>query len=590
VIDKLLRICRVTKLILKERDVYQFVRTMLRHISNINELSAEQFFTGIITCSRDLAAWQRDIYGRARRKTITLRYQPKITIITPVFGIGGGGIKETLESIERQYYRNWELYLLVDERPQLKLSKLIREIFKDNQEIKIKINVNLDHNLAHILNEVLNECNGECIGFLSGSDELTKDALFEVVNLLNLYPDADIIYSDEAKKDQEALVNFFYKPNWSPDLFLSMNYLGNFLCIRTEMIRNVGGFLGKFEDDIRYDLVLRIIEKTEKIHHIPNILYHERVPKNSYPEGFTADYSFELHKKALEEHIKRIGIQGEICDGIFKGSFRVHRRILGQPKVSIIIPTKDKADELKRCVESIESKTTYREFEIIIVDNASTEFELLQYLKSSRYKVIQYTGKFNFSKINNLAAQHSKGEYFLFLNNDTQVISPWWLEAMLEHAQREEVGVVGAKLLYPDGLIQHAGVVLERNSIRHLHRFNGLFEHGYYGTADVIRNFNAVTGACLMVRKKVFKEVGGFEENLSTIYNDVDLCLRVRSRGYLVVYTPYALLYHHEGMSRWSDNRKKVESVNFFCSRWNEFVEDDIYWNPNFYFNRLGVF
>ena len=589
-IGKLLRICKLPELILKERDVYRFVRTMLHHISYINELSSEQFFTGIITCSRDLAAWQRDTYERARRKTITLRYQPKITIVTPVFGIGGGRIKETLESVERQHYRNWELYLLVDERPQLKLTKLTREIFKDNQEIKMKINSNLDHNLADILNEVLNECNGECISFLSGSDELTKDALFEVLNLLNQYPDADVIYSDEAKKDRENLVHFFYKPSWSRDLFLSMNYLRNFLCCRTEVIRVVGGFQGIFEDDIKYDLVLRIIERTEGVHHIPKILYHEQLPKSHYPKQFTAHYSIELQKKALQDHIKRVGIQAEVCDGIFEGSFRVRRTILNQPKVSIIIPTKDKADRLNPCIKSIESKTTYRNFEFIIVDNGSEEIEVLQYLAVSPHKIIRYPEKFNFSKINNLAARYATGEYLLFLNDDTEVISPGWLEAMLEHAQREEVGIVGAKLLYPDGLIQHAGVVLERNSIRHIHRFNGLYEHGYYGTADVIRNFNAVTGACLMMQKKVFKEVGGFEENLGTIYNDVDLCLRVRSRGYLVVYTPYALLYHHEGMSRWSDNRNKVESVEFFCSRWKEFVEDDMPSNPGFYLHGSGVF
>ncbi|MFX0203034.1 MAG: glycosyltransferase [Candidatus Hodarchaeota archaeon] len=580
-IGKLFRICRLIKLILKERDVYQFVRTMLRHISYINELSAEQFFTGIITCSRELAAWQRDIYERTRRKTITFRYQPKITIITPVFGIGGGRIKETLESVERQHYRNWELYLLVDKRPQLKLLKLTKEIFKGNQEIKIKIKSNLDYNLADILNEVLNECNGEYISFLSGSDELTKDALFEVVNLLNRYPDVDIIYSDEAKKDRETLISFFYKPGWSRDLFFSMNYLRNFLCCRTEVIRVIGGFQGIFEDDIKYDLVLKIIERTEGVHHIPKILYYEQLPKSHYPKQFTANYSIELQKKALQEHIKRVGIQGEVCDGIFEGSFRVRRAILNQPKVSIIIPTRDQADRLKSCIKSIESKTTYRNFELIIVDNGSEEIEVLKYLAVSPHKIIRYPEKFNFSKINNLAARYATGEYLLFLNDDTEVISPDWLEAMLEHAQQEKVGIVGAKLLYPNGLIQHAGVVVVRKRIRHIHRFIHHYEHGYYGMADVVRNFNVVTGACLMMRKKVFKEVGGFEENLGTIYNDVDLCLKVRSRGYLVVYTPYALLYHYEGTSRWSDLHKEAESIDNFYSRWNGFLENDIYINPN---------
>ena len=580
-IGKFLRICKLVLLILKDRNAYRSIRALVHNLSCIDELPPNQFFVNIISWSRNLAVWQRNTIERARNETIVLQYLPKMTIIIPIFGSGGGWIKKTLESVDRQHYHDWELYLLVDKQPQLQLSKLIMEIFGENQEIKIKCISDLEEHLTDMLNEVLNECKGEFIGFLSGSDQLKRNALFEVVNVLNKHPDADIIYSDQARKDKETLVHLFYKPGWSRDLLLSMNYLGNFLCCRTEVIRTVGGFHGNFEDDIKYDLILRVIEKTERVHHIPKILYNERVPKSSYPKQFTADYSFELHKKVLEDHIRRVGIQGEVCDGIFKGSFRVRRKILNQPKVSIIIPTKDQTDQLRRCIESIESRTTYQNFEIIIVDNSSMDSELAQYFKASPHKVIQYPDEFNFSKINNLGARHATGQYLLFLNNDTQVISPEWLEAMLEHAQREEVGIVGAKLLYPDGLIQHAGMVLERNGARHMHRFVNLADHGYYGMADVVRNFDVVTGACLMIRKSVFKEMGGFEEKLAIVCNDADLCLKVRSRGYLVVYTPYALLYHYEGTSRWSDLRNEAESINFFYSRWAAFIENDTYLNPN---------
>ncbi|MFX0199678.1 MAG: glycosyltransferase [Candidatus Hodarchaeota archaeon] len=589
-IDRLGRAFRLPLLILKDRNARLFMRLLVHHLSFLHELSPNQFFVDITSWSRNFAAWQRDTHERERKKNITLQYQPAITILIPIFERGGGRIEKTLESVARQYYPHWELYLLIDKQTQLELSSLTRRIFEENQEIKIKFASNLELSLASVLSEVLNECKGEFIGFLSGSDQLTRDALFEVVNLLNQYPDADIIYSDEAEKDGETLIRLFYKPGWSRDLFLSMNYIRNLLCCRSEVIRTVGGFHGIFEDDIKYDLILRIIEKTERVRHMPKILYHEQVPKDFYPKQYTADYSFELHKKALQDYIKRVGIQGEVCDGIFKGSFRVRRKIQGEPKVSIIIPTRDKADQLKQCIESIESETTYRNFEIIIVDNASTEPELLEYLGASLHQVIQYSEEFNFSKINNFAASHAKGEYLLFLNSDTRVISPEWLEAMLEHSQREEVGIVGAKLLYPNGSIQHAGVVVERNWVRHIHRFNNPYEHGYYGMADVVRGLNVVTGACLMVQKSVFQEVGGFEENLPVVYNDVDLCLKVRSRGYLVVYTPYALLYHYEGMSRWGNIHSKVDSIDFFYLRWKGFIENDIYINPNCSSNVKNLF
>jgi GT2 family glycosyltransferase len=580
-VDKLGRILGLGVLVLKNREARRFIRGLLYYLSHLDELPPSQFFVNLVSWSRDLAAWQGNTIERKRREMTILRYQPKITVITPIFGSGGGSIKETLRSVNRQCYQNWELYLLVDKQSQLQLSRLINDIFDKNQEVEIKYKSDFDLNLDSALNEVLNECKGEFVGFLSGSDTLTRNGLYEIVNLLNQYPDADIIYSDEAEENREILIHLFYKPNWSQDLFLSMNYLRNFLCCRTDIIQTVGGFRGYFEDDIKYDLILRIIEGKERIYHIPKILYHEQVPKSSYPKGFTADYCFELYKRALQEHIERVGIQGKVCDGIFKGSFRVHRRILGQPKVSIIIPTKDNSDQLKRCLESIESKTTYRNFEIIIVDNASTELEMIQYLESSPHKVIQYAEKFNFSKINNLASRHATGEYLLFLNDDTQVISPEWLEAMLEHAQRREVGIIGAKLLYPNGLIQHAGMLLQRRRGVHMHRFLNYYDHGYYGMADVVRNFNVVTGACLMIRRNVFEEVGGFEEDFAILCNDADLCLKVRSRGYLIVYTPYALLYHFEGMSRWSDLRKEAEAIDFLYSKWKVFIDNDTYFTPN---------
>jgi GT2 family glycosyltransferase len=429
--------------------------------------------------------------------------------------------------------------------------------------------VDLEDNLAAGFNKAIDDAEGEFFGFVGTGDELTDDALYEFAAFINRYPSAKIIYSDEAKKDANFFLEVNYKPGWSPDLIYSKNYLGDFLCCKKEIVQQIGGLVGVFEEQMKYDLVLKCMEKTDGILHLPKILYHQHVPKNTYPKDYTADYVYELERKTLDEHIKRIGMDAEISNGLFDGSFRVRRKILKDSKVSIIIPTKDRLDYLRRCIESIKTKTTYQNYEIIIVDNGSSQPELLDYLNDCPHVVLPFPEEFNFSSINNFAAAQASGEYLVFLNNDTEVISPEWLEAMLEHAQRKEVGVVGAKLLYPDGLLQHAGINLIRNRFPdHVHRFTNFFDHGSQGMVDVIRNYNAVTAACMMIRTDVFKEVEGFSSNLRVVFNDVDLCFKVRTRGYIIVYTPYAALYHYEGVSRWSDMKLNQKELNIFLSRW----------------------
>ncbi|MEM4523447.1 MAG: glycosyltransferase, partial [Nitrososphaeria archaeon] len=386
----------------------------------------------------------------------------------------------------------------------------------------------------------------------------------------------------------------FFKPDYSPDYFLSCNYLCHLAVIRKSLVEKVGGFRLGYDGSQDYDLFLRVLEHTNKVAHIPKILYHWRKTQSSAASSIYAKpYAYENAKKALLEAMKRRGIEIEgVYDGLWKGSYRIRYRIMGNPKVSIIIPTKDKVEFLRKCVESVLNKTTYQNYEIVIVDNNSQEDKTFEYYReienNPKIRIIQYKKPFNFSAIINFAVSKIESEYLLFLNNDTEVITPEWLSAMLEHIQRKEVGAVGAKLLYPNGRIQHCGVILGLGSGKHKvpgHIFRGFPDPVRHPSADVIRNFSAVTAACMLTKKSVFEEVGGFDEvNLPVAFNDVDYCLKLREKGYLIVYTPYAVLYHYEGLSRGRDelkNERFKREVEFMINKWGKVLENDPYYNPN---------
>jgi O-antigen biosynthesis protein len=621
---RLVRLSGFLFLLFKDTNLRRAVRAVLYYLRRVEEMPPDEFSHGIRTWCQNIVTLQPylhhslktsqlpdelslldnypKIIQRIEEETASFHSHPLITLIIPVYDDSFDLLDCTLRSIRQQFYQRMEIYILGDSLSQPGLEQTARRVFGDSNRPAIRQFENLSAQLGPALEKVLDECKGEFIGFLSLGDTLSRDATLEVTRLVNRSPDLDVIYSDESKRAGKDTIHRFYKPGWSRDLFLSMNYTQNFLCCRTASVRIAGGFHGRFESDIKYDLVLRIIEKAERIQHIPRILYHEEVYKKYYPGEFNADLSFQLHKEALANHLKRAGIEADVEDGIFKSSFRVRRKIVGQPQVSIIIPTKDKVELLKQCIDSIELNSTYRNYEIIVIDNGSIEAETLNYFATFAHRVLHYPDKFNYSKINNFGAQHAAGEHLLFLNNDTQVIAPDWLQSLLEHSQREEVGGVGAKLLYPNGRIQHAGMVLVAANISgHTNSLTDLYDHGDDGLVDVVRNFNSVTGACLMMRASVFKEIGGFNESLPVTYNDVDLCLKARARGYLVVYTPFALLYHYEGVSkssvmdnvgevaeiRTTSNGKPVtyrvpvpegqaEEVRKFYARWEPFIQNDV--------------
>jgi O-antigen biosynthesis protein len=527
---------------------------------------------------------------RLRGKASNFGYRPLLSVLLPVLAPEPERVEQALDSLLRQIYPTWELCTCKNGYTCERVRQVLARYERLDERIKV---MDLERNMSRSssLNTTLSGAEGEFVCLLGHADELAPNALFEVAKLLQEHPSADLIYSDEDSIDGEG--NRFgprFKPDWSPDLLLSADYVSRLSVYRRGLLEELGGFGEGFGGAEDYDLVLRATERTEKIHHIPKVLYHRRVAEDLSAPSEGVTHVWDSARRALSEALERRGIEGSVEDGLLPETFRVKRKIVGEPKVSIIMPTKDHAHLLKSCIESIERLTTYRNYEILIIDNDSTEpatLEYLAYLAKTPHRVIPFREEYNYSRINNLGVSQSKGEYVLLLNDDTEVISGEWLEAMLEHAQRPEVGAVGAKLIYPDGRVQHAGVVTGvghswmRGVATHAYQFYSSDAPGHMGTLATTTNYNAVTAACTLLRRLVFDEVGGFnEEDLPILYNDVDLCLRIRERGYLVVYTPHAELYHYETMTR-----KKVDTpaeVLYMRERWEGKLDADPYYNPHF--------
>jgi O-antigen biosynthesis protein len=528
-------------------------------------------------------------------------YQPKISIITPVWNTDEKWLRLAIESVMNQLYDNWELCLVDGGSTKPHIKRVLDEYARKDPRIKVKF-LPKNKGIAENSNEALALATGDFVGFLDHDDELVPFTLFEVVKLLNQNRNFQFIYSDEDKIDQNGnRKDPFFKPDWSPDLFLSQNYFCHFSVIHKALIDSVGGFHPGYDGSQDYDLFLRCTEKISpsSIAHIPKILYHWRmVPGSAADQVEAKPYAIISAKKALEDALIRRGLNGGVEEGIFPSTYRIRYNIQDNPLVSIIIPTKDRSDILKQCVQSILEKTEYQNYKIIIVDNQSSDLETIEYYTSleriPKIKILHYDKPFNFSAINNYAVTHVDSPYILFLNNDTEVISGEWLSALLEHAQRECVGAVGAKLLFPNNMIQHAGVILgitgkpgQKGVAGHSHKNLPDNVIGYFLRSHIIGNYSAVTAACLIMRKDVFKEIGGFNENLAIAFNDVDLCLRIRSAGYLIVYTPYSLFYHHESMSRgYEDTTEKqmrfLREVTLIREQWGEVIDKgDPYYNPN---------
>lgn len=507
--------------------------------------------------------------------------QPLVSIITPVFDTPVSWLEEAVASVLNQIYPKWELILIDDASTDPETLAGLTRLAASDPRIRLLRRENRG-GISAASNEGIAQARGEWIALLDHDDLLEPDAVFEVVRVLQQNPEADLIYSDEDKLTENGFDVPSLKPDWSPDFFLSYNYICHFAALRRSIVNEAGGFRPEFDGAQDYDLFLRVSERTDRIHHIPRVLYHWRRSETSTAENiWRKPKALEAGRCAIEEHLERRGEESHVAIDWNTHAYWVKREIAHPKRVSIIIPVRDRIDLLARCVESLTTKTRYQNYEIVIVNNESQSGEARQYFSKTKHRVLQFNGPFNFSALNNFAVGQTDNPWLLLLNSDVEIIEGEWLSLMAEHIQRPEVGAVGARLLYPDNTIQHAGVVLGVAGPAD-HAFRGLpAEHpGVNRQLQVIRNYSAVTGACLLTRREVFDKVGGFDqERLPVTYNDVDLCLKMRRAGYLIVYTPFARLYHHESASR----RSAVEPIDaeVIYERWPDILKHDPYYNPN---------
>jgi GT2 family glycosyltransferase len=521
-------------------------------------------------------------------------YKPLISIIVPTYNVEQQWLDLCIQSILDQAYPNWQLCLYDDASTSEQTIACLHSWQDKDERIKIKFGKD-NQGISLASNEAIKMATGEFIALLDHDDELTPDALCEIVKCLNDNPDCDFIYSDEDKIEADgSLSDPHFKTDFNLETLLSWNYFCHFAVIRKSLGDEIEWFRKGFEGSQDYDLFLRVTSKTKNIHRIPKVLYHWRKIEGSTAVAIdNKDYALLASQKALEDYMHTNHLKGTIEAGLFPNSFRLRRALDESQMVSIIIPFRDGPELLKSCLESLLQKTSYPNYEILLIDNQSINSEVIDYCKEltdkhQRIKYHQFNEEFNYSRINNWAVHQAIGDYVLFLNNDIEVINTDWLEALLEPIQSHDVAAVGAKLLYEDDTIQHAGIVINENSAVHVNKGLEDGENGYFERSNYIQNVSACTAACLLVKKDVFLEVGGFDEELFKIaYNDVDLCLKMRQAGYLITYTPYAKLYHYESKSRGLDSDPEkldrfTKEIKSYQNKWSEtYKNGDPYFNPN---------
>jgi GT2 family glycosyltransferase len=517
-----------------------------------------------------------------------LPYQPLISVITPVHDTRPDILTACLESVRGQAYANWQ-HCLADDGSTLPGTQSVLRQVASEPRVRLATLPTSQH-VSAASNAALSLATGEFIALLDHDDELAPEALAEVVRHLNLHPDADVIYSDEDKLDATgARCEPYFKPDWSPELFLSYMYTCHLMVVRRQLIEDIGGFRIGFEGAQDYDVMLRLTLKTDRIHHIPRILYHWRKSATSTASaGAAKPWALEAGRRALEDYGRQTGLGAAVESGPHPGMYRLRRSIRNEPLVSIVIPTagrphEKRGDLLAQCLRSL-GKTSWRHFEVIVAtDEGRMGEEARKALERLRHQVVDYPSRptFNFSHKINEAVRHARGEFLVLLNDDLEVTSPEWLTAMLEYSQDERVGAVGAKLRYPDGRLQHVGMLIGvcGLSAHAFHRYPGS-SSGYAGNAVVARNCSAVTAACLMTRRALFEEFGGLDEQLPVDFNDVDYCLRLRAAGYRVVFTPDAELVHHESASFGQRVQSSAE-LSRMREKWGALLEQDPYYNPN---------
>lgn len=525
-----------------------------------------------------------------------LPVKPLISVVMPVYNTPENLLREAIDSVLGQIYQNWELCIADDCSTEPRVREILDEYAAADRRIKIVLREANGH-ISAATNSAFALATGTWIALLDHDDLLRSDSLAEVALEIARHPDAQLIYSDEDKLNDEGLrYDPYFKPDYSRELFRSQNYFNHLTVHRAENIRAAGGWRTGFEGSQDYDLNLRILERIDAamIRHIPKVLYHWRAAKGSVASGGgEKSYAYDAGKRALQEHVDRQKLGATVVEAPDTPFYRVKLPVPHPaPLVSLIIPAKDKVKLTRGCIASILEKTTYPNYEILLIDNGSAEAETLAYnakiAANPKVRVISYTKPFNYSAINNFAVAHARGALVGLVNNDIEVIAPDWLTEMASWAMLPDVGCVGAKLYYADETIQHAGCVLGVGGVAD-HPWRGRRRHDpcYFGQASIIRNCSAVTAACLVVRKALFDEIGGLDEvELKVAFNDIDFCMRVSKAGYANVFTPYAELFHLESQSRgYEDNPEKIARFNReirnMRRKWGSALDTDPYYSIN---------
>ena len=521
-------------------------------------------------------------------------YRPLISIAVPAYQTPVEFLKQMIESLISQTYPEWELCIANASPDNEEMQRVLADYSAKDSRVRF---CNLKENLgiAENTNRAFSMAKGEFMGLLDHDDLLAPNALYEIVQALQDHPQADALYTDEDKVTTELDEHFqpHLKPDFNLDLLRSNNYICHFFVVRRSIVEKAGGFRKEFDGAQDYDFIFRCTENAREVLHVPEILYHWRTHKASTADNPASKmYAFEAGKRAIEANLERTGTKGVVSHTQDLGFYRVKYPVQGKPLVSVIIPNKDEKETLQTCMEMLNNNTSYQNFEIIIIENNSTTDEIFRYYKElskdPRIHLLRWGKEFNYSAINNFGVAHAKGEYLLFLNNDVKSINPDWMEEMLGACQRPEVGGVGAKLIYPDNTIQHAGCVVGMGGIAgHMFVDMPADRTGYLHKASLLQDMSAVTAACLMMKKEVFEEAGGFTEDLAVAFNDVDLCLKVRKNNHLIVYDPYAKLYHMESKTRGAeDSKEKVRrfqtEIEYMRCHWLDILKNgDPYYNKN---------
>lgn len=572
---------------LKRHGLKQFTVRLFERFQS-QDIDYETWFALNKATEQELERQRRTLFDRPA----------KISIVVPVYQTPECFLREMIESVCAQTYGNWEL-CIADASPRImagqsggdgsasgeatELTAIIKEYQAKDQRIRYRI---LENNagISENTNEAMKMASGEFIGLLDHDDLLEPDALYEVTAQIDADDQTDVVYTDEDKINRKGTKHLIpnMKPDFNPDLLRSNNYICHFLVVRRSIVEKIGGFRKEFDGAQDYDFIFRCVEEARKIAHVHRVLYHWRTHSGSTSDNPDSKlYAFDAGQRAVEAHLARMKVNATVEKTSDLGYYRVRYALTEHPMVSIIIPNKDEKESLQKCLQSIQEKTEYDNYEILVVENNSTKEETFAYYKEidgkNRVKVLYWDREFNYSAINNFAAREAKGEYLLLLNNDTEVITKGWMKEMLSNCTRSEVAMVGAKLYFPDNTIQHAGVIIGLGGLAD-HAFVNMSRRraGYMHRASIQMNMSGVTAACAMVKRSVYEEVGGLEERLSVAFNDVDLCLKIVTAGYLIVYDPFVELYHYESKSRGEDDEKKErhkKEVQYAQEKWKDFLK-----------------